>query len=55
MGKVGDGWLLLPTELDAPMDSDVCPLAAALLAVAPLMGELLAVDAFVVALMAVGA
>jgi hypothetical protein len=73
IGKVGDGWLLLPTELDAVMDPDVwpdvCPLAGTLLAVAPLVGELLvgialaivpldellAVDAFAVALMAVGA
>lgn len=55
IGKVGNGWLLLPTELDATMDSDVCPLAATLLAVASLMGELLAVVALAVALMAVGA
>lgn len=59
MGKVGDGWLLLPTELDAVMDPDVwpdvCPLAGVLLVVAPLMGELPAVVALAVALMAMGA
>jgi hypothetical protein len=73
IGKVGNGWLLLPTEVDPVMDPDVwpdvCPLAGTLLAVAPLVGELLvgialaivpldellAVDAFAVALMAVGA
>jgi hypothetical protein len=55
MGKTGGGWLLLPTELDATMDSDVWPLAAALLAIALHMGELFAVVALAVALMAMGA
>ena len=59
MGKAGDGWLSLSTELDAVMDPDVwpdvCPLAGALLVVAPLMGELLAAVALAVALMAMGA
>jgi hypothetical protein len=44
IGKIGDGWLLLPTGLEAIMDPDVCPdvcpLAGTLLDAALLVGKL---------------